>query len=176
LILRGHTRARIFLAPALILYPWIGAGMQEAVNWFRQGTWKRYLIIALIFLLGVLSVYQSVDILWKQDNVTVRAGKWLKKRGEFRKAKIFTTDRRVPFYAGRTESYFRYRIEDYSSLEKLALKKRIDLLIIRTSKKRENPGARIGKFRRIKKIVGAKDVVSIYCSPRLQRAVRGKKL
>jgi hypothetical protein len=176
LILRGHTRARIFLAPAFILYPWIGAGVHRAVNWFRQGTWKRYLVIALIFLLGVLSVYESVDILWKQDNVTVRAGKWLKKRPEFRKAKIITTDRRVPFYAGRAKNYIKYRTSDFSSMRKLALKKRADLLIIRTSKKREHPGARLGKFRRIKKFVGKKDRISIYCSPKLHRAFRGKKL
>jgi hypothetical protein len=176
LILRGHTRARIFLAPAFILYPWIGAGIQRAVNCFRQGTWKRYLVIALIFLLGVLSVYKSVDILWKQDNVTVRAGQWLKKRGEFRKAKIFTTDRRVPFYAGLKESYFRYGIADYSSIEKLAPKKRIDLLIIKTSKKRVRPSSKMGEFSKIKEFVGIKDIVSIYCSPKLRKAIKGKKL
>jgi uncharacterized membrane protein len=176
LTLRGSIRVRALLAPAFILYPWIGAGMQRAANYFKQGTWKRVLVIVLIFLLGVLSVYESVDILWKQDNVTVRAGKWLKKRPEFRKAKIITTDRRVPFYAGRAKDYIRHRTSDYASMEKLALKKRVDLLIIRTSKKREHPGAKLGKFRKIKEFVGLKDIVSIYCSPKLSRAIKGKKL
>jgi hypothetical protein len=175
LILRGHTRVRIFLVPAFILYPWIGAGMQRAVNWFRQGTWQRYLVIALIFLLGVLSVYEAVDILWKQDNVTVRAGRWLKKRPEFRTAKIITTDRRVPFYSDRGKDATLYLISDYSSMAKRALKERGDLLIIRTSKKRERPGSRIGKFSKIKEFLGVKDIVSIYCSPKLRRAIKGKK-
>ena len=157
-----RARARWLLAPAFLLYPWIGVGMQRAVNYFRQGTWKRALIIVLIFLLGVLSVYESVDILWKQDNVTVRAGRWLKKRPDFRTAKIITTDPRVPFYAGRGADYIRYRTSDYSSLEKRALKEKADLLIIRTSKKRGRPGSKIGKFSKIKEFVGVKNIVSIY--------------
>jgi 4-amino-4-deoxy-L-arabinose transferase-like glycosyltransferase len=176
LIFIGHTRVRIFLVPAFLLYPWIGAGMQRAMNYFRQGTWKRYLVIALIFLLGVLSVYEAVDILWKQDNVTVRAGRWLKKNPEFRTAKIITTDRRVPFYADRGKDGILYLILDYSSMAKRALKERGDLLIIRTSKKRERPGSRIGKFSKIKEFVGVKDIVSIYCSPELCRAVNGTSL
>jgi hypothetical protein len=59
---------------------------------------------------------------------------------------------------------------------KLALKKRADLLIIRTSKKRGRPGSNIGKFSKIKEFVGVKDIVSIYCSPKLRRAIKGKKL
>jgi hypothetical protein len=176
LILRGHTRVRILLAPAFVLYPWIGAGMQRAVNIFRQGTWKRYLVITLTFLLGVLSVYQSVDILWKQDDVTLRAGTWLKERSEFQTAKILTTDPRVPFYAGRGEDYTQYLTYDFSLLGKVARIKRADLLIIRMSMKRRRPSSKIGEFSKIKEFVGVKDVVSIYISPRLQRAIRGKKL
>jgi 4-amino-4-deoxy-L-arabinose transferase-like glycosyltransferase len=175
-ISRGTIRTRVLLAPAFLLYPWIGAGIHRAMSFFRQGTWKRFLVIALIFLLGVLSVYKSVDIVWKQDNVTLKAGQWLKKKKVFRKAKIITTDRRVPFYAGRTKNYFKYRKSDYSSMEKLALKKRVDLLIISTSKKREHPGTRLGKFRKIKEFVGVKEKVSIYCSPKLQRTIRAKNL
>jgi len=176
-ISRGTIRTRVLLAPAFLLYPWIGAGIHRAMSFFRQGTtWKRFLVIALIFLLGVLSVYKSVDIIWKQDNVTLKAGQWLKKRSEFRKAKIISMDRRVPFYAGRTKYYYHPRTSNYSSMEKLALKKRVDLLIIRTSKKREHPGASLGSFRRIKEFEGVKDRVNIYCSPKLYRAARAKKL
>lgn len=176
LILRGHTRARVFLTPAVILYPWIGSGMERAVNYFKQGTWKRTLVIVLIVLLGVLSVYRSVHILWKQDNVTFRAGTWLRKRPALQTAKILTTDRRVPFYAGRGENYIHYQTTDFSLIGKVALKKRADLLVIRMSKKRGRPGSKIGKFAKIKEFVGVKDIVSIYCSPKLRRAIKGKKL
>ena len=176
LILRGHTRVRILLAPAFILYPWIGAGMQRAVNIFRQGTWKRYLVITLTFLLGVLSVYQSVDILWKQDDVTLRAGTWLKERSEFQTAKILTTDPRVPFYAGRGEYYTHYQTYDFSVIGKVALRIKADLLIIRMSKKRGPPSPNISEFFKIKEFVGVKDVVSLYISPKLHRAIKDKKL
>jgi hypothetical protein len=175
-ILRGTIRTRVLLTPAFLLYPWIGAGIHRAMSFFRQGTWKRFIVIALICLLGMLSVYKSVDIVWKQDNVTLKAGQWLKKKQRFRKAKIITTDRRVPFYAGRTKNYIRYRAADFSLMEKFALKKRADLLIISMSKKRERPGARIGAFSQIKQFVGVKDIVIIYCSPKLCRAIGAKKL
>jgi hypothetical protein len=176
LIFSGHTRVRIFLAPTFILYPWIGAGMQGAVNYFKEGTLKRYLVIVLIFLLGVLSVYQSVDILWKQDDVTARAGRWLKERSEFRSAKIITTDQRVTFYADRSKDCILYQTSDYLSMERLALKKNADLLIIRISKKRERPDSKIRTFLKIKEFDGVKDMVSIYCSPKLRRAIKDKKL
>jgi len=176
LIFYGHTRVRIFLAPAFILYPWIGAGIRGAVNYFKKGTWKRALLIILICLVGLLSVYQSVDILWKQDNVTARAGRWLKKKPELQTAKILTTDRRVPFYAGRGEDYIHYQTSDFSQIVKVALEKRADLLIIRISMKRERPGSKIGEFSKIKEFEGLKDVVSIYCSPKLHTAIKDKKL
>jgi hypothetical protein len=60
-------------------------------------------------------------------------------------------------------------------MEKLASKKSYDLLIITTSKKGTNSRPRLKKFRKIKEFVGKKDIVSIYCSPRLHRVIRGKK-
>jgi hypothetical protein len=78
---------------------------------------------------------------------------------------MITTDRRIPFYAGRG---------NYLAMEKLALKKSFDLLIITTSKKRKNSRPRLKKFTRVKEFVGAKDIVNIYCSPKLYRTVKGK--
>jgi hypothetical protein len=59
-------------------------------------------------------------------------------------------------------------------MEKLALKKNFDLLIITTSKKRNNSRPRLKRFTRVKEFVGAKDIVSIYCSPIIYETIKGK--
>jgi hypothetical protein len=61
-------------------------------------------------------------------------------------------------------------------MEKFALKKSFGLLIITTSKKRKNSRPQLKKFTRVKEFVGAKDIVNIYCSPRLYRTIRDKGL
>jgi hypothetical protein len=104
-----------------------------------------------------------MDILWKQDDVVVRAGQWLGKRA-LRKEPMITTDRRIPFYAGKSKDYVSYRGSDYRAMEVLAVEKGYDVLAIRTRKKRMKSGPQLEKFRKIKEFVGVKDSVSIYIS------------
>jgi hypothetical protein len=59
-------------------------------------------------------------------------------------------------------------------MEKLALQKSFDLLIIKTSKKSENSRPGLKKFMKVKEFAGAIDIVDIYCSPRLYRTIRDK--
>jgi len=118
-------------------------------------------------------------ITWKQDTVPLKAGEWIATVPQFQTAKIITTDRRIPFYAGRglDQTLYlnpNYLVINYLVIEKLALEKSFDLLIITTSKKGKNSRPRLKKFTRVKEFVGEKDIVNIYCSPRLYRTVKGK--
>jgi hypothetical protein len=170
IIRQDGLRVRIFLAPAFLAYPWIGMGLHRIANYFRKGTWKWWLTIVFILVVGLASIYKSVDILWKQDDVVVRAGQWIGDRPALKKARIITTDRRVPFYAGRGKRYMRYYEKDYLAMEKLAMEKGYDLLIIRTSKRRAKSRPQLEKFKKVKVFLGVKDTVTIYYSPKLPRA------
>jgi 4-amino-4-deoxy-L-arabinose transferase-like glycosyltransferase len=176
LILIGHTRERIFLAPAFILYPWIGAGIDRIVAYLKDSSRQRLIAIFILLLFGVLPIYKSVKILWQQDTVLVKAGKWIADIPEFQTAKIITNDRRAPFYAGRGVDFVFYLTSDFSTMERIALSRQIDLLIIEESKKKEIQKLQLKKFRKVKEFVGKKNMVIIYCSPKLYRSISGKKL
>ena len=170
IIRQDGLRVRIFLAPAFLVLPWIGVGLHKIVNYFKKGTWKWWLTIIFIFTVGLISIYKSVDVLWKQDDVVVRAGEWIKNRPALKRAEIISTDRRIPFYAGRGKDYLRYDRSDYLAMEKLALNKSYDLLIIRKSRKDGDKSPQLRQFESVRKFVGVKDIVSIYYSPKLQKA------
>jgi 4-amino-4-deoxy-L-arabinose transferase-like glycosyltransferase len=170
IIRQDGLRVRIFLAPAFLVYPWIGVGLHGIANYFKKGTWKWWLTIMFILMVGLVSIYGSVDVLWKQDDVVVRAGKWIKNRPELKRAEIISTDRRIPFYAGRSKGYLRYDELDYLAMEKLALDKSYDLLVIRESRKDGDKSPRLRQFKNVRKFVGVKDIVAIYYSPKLQKA------
>jgi hypothetical protein len=165
---RDVLKERHLLAPALLVYPWIGAGLDRFINYFRKGTWKWWLTVLFILVIGLASIYRSVDILWKQDDVVVRAGEWIKNRPALKRAEIITTDRRIPFYAGRGKDYIRYDKRDYLDMERLALEKGYDLLTIRKSGRHGGKSPLLMKFRIVRRFVGVKDIVIIYCSPKLQ--------
>jgi 4-amino-4-deoxy-L-arabinose transferase-like glycosyltransferase len=167
LMKRDVLRVRHLLAAAFLLYPWIGVGLYRIVNTSKKSVWQRSVAILFILGLGAVSTYKSVDVTWKQDDVVVRAGKWIKARG-LRKTPMITTDRRVAFYAGKGKDYLRYDGSEYFAMEKLALEKGYDVLVIRTSKKRMKTGPQLTRFTNKKQFIGVKDIVAIYFSPKLQ--------
>jgi 4-amino-4-deoxy-L-arabinose transferase-like glycosyltransferase len=173
LMKRDVVRVRNLLAPAFLLYPWIGLGLHYIMNFFKKNTWQRSVTVFFILVVGVLSTYKSVDITWKQDDVVVRAGQWIG-ASTVRKAPMITTDSRVAFYAGKGKDYYRYGPLDYRAMEAFALRKGYDVLVIRTSMKRLKSGPQLEKYKKTKEFVGVKDIVSIYLSPGLQEGLAGE--
>jgi 4-amino-4-deoxy-L-arabinose transferase-like glycosyltransferase len=168
-------RVRHLLTPAFLLHPWIGVGMDRIVFYVRGSSRQRLLAILILLLFGVLPIYRSVKILWKQDTVLVEAGKWIADIPEFQAAKIIANDWRAPFYAGRGVAFVIYKDADFFAMEKIALSEQLDLLIIEVSKKKANQVLRLKKFRKVKEFVGRNNIVIIYCSPKFYRIISGKK-
>lgn len=174
LIRIDSIRVRYLLTSAMLLIPWVGLGLDQIFTYVRSSPRRHLLTGLFVLLLGVLPLYRSVKILQKQDNVLQLAGKWIAKVPQLQGAGIITNDRRVPFYAGRGLDQTLYMKPNYFAMEKFALKKGGDLLIIKTSKKTNNSRPLLKKFRKVKEFVGVKDIVNIYCSPRLYREVKGE--
>jgi hypothetical protein len=112
--------------------------------------------------------------MWKQDTVLLKAGQWIAAVPQFQAAEIITTDRRVAFYAGRGADFVFYPKSDYSKMEIFAAKGGMDLLIVKTSKKKKNQTPHFKKYRKVEEFIGVKDIVSIHCSPRLYGTIKGK--
>ena len=161
-------RERFFLSLVFLLCPWVGAGLERLFDFIKRSPKPRILTALCVLLLGVLPIYMSVEIVWKQDNVFVKAGEWIGKVPEFQKAAIISNDKRIAFYAGR-QDYYDYHGGGYDNLtmEKFALENGADLLIIKRSKRKRDKRVQLKRFREVKEFAGGKDIIYIYCSPKL---------
>jgi hypothetical protein len=174
MISTNSIRERYLLTPAFLLHPFIGVGLDRLYIYVKKSSRRRLCTILLVIFFALLPVYKSSRIIWNRDTVLLVAGEWIATIPQFQTAKIITNDRRIPFYAGRGMDQTIYTERNYFAMEKLALHKSYDLLIIKTSKTSENSRPGLKKFMKVKEFAGAKDIVNIYCSPRFYRTVKGK--
>ncbi len=174
MISTNSIRERFLLAPAFLLYPFIGVGLDLLYIKVKESSRRRLFIVLFVIFFALLPAYRSLRVTWKEDDVLAKTGKWIAAVPQFQDAQIITTDSRVPFYAGRGAHYTWYPNSDYFSMEALAESSRFDLLVINRSKKNESSAPSLRKFINVKEFVGVENIVTIYCSPRLYRTVEGK--
>jgi 4-amino-4-deoxy-L-arabinose transferase-like glycosyltransferase len=158
---------RVLFAPAFLLFPWIGAGCRNMVTFVKKSSRPVFLVALCGIIFLVSPFYKCADSIRQQDNLISISGKWLGKNPEFRKARVVTTDPRVPFFAGRGIDFLIYndRDNDCSGLEQFAMQKQVDVVIVRISAKGK---AQIDKFRyykKVKEFAGKKNLIVIYGSP-----------
>jgi hypothetical protein len=162
-------RERFFLSLVFLLSPWIGVGFERLFCLIKRSP-RRILVttICLLFL-GFLPIYKSVEIVWKQDDVFIRAGKWIGEIPEFKGAGLVTNDTRISFYAGRGGVSYADTGYDDATMEKIALARKADLLIIKRSSRKKKLQPQLKTFREVKEFVGKKNIVDIYFSPELKK-------
>jgi len=160
---------RFVYAPAYLLYPWIGVGMDRLCAFLKRSR-KPLALGAIVLMIFVIApIYRSVRVLWKQDDVVKIAGKWLAQRTEFQGKKMIATDPRIPFYADRRSGYILYGdSRSHHGIEEVALSNNVDLVIFRKSIKRKDSIPKLQHFKKVKEILGSKSVVVIYFSGDLQ--------
>ena len=163
------VRHRFLYAPAFLLYPWIGLGVDRMFTFLKRSSRPRVLGAVILLVFVVLPVYRSVKDLWNQDDVVKIAGKWLAGREEFQGAKIIANDLRIPFYADRRTNYVPYsNIEHLSGMEKMAISEHADLMIISTSVRERDSVPQLQYFKKVREFRGLRGRVVIYASPGLQ--------
>lgn len=160
-------RERFFLTLVFLLSPWVGVGLERLFDFIKRSSKPRILTAVCVLLLGILPIYKSVEVAWKQDNVFVKAGEWIGKVPEFQKATIISNDRRIAFYAGRQDYYDYHGGYDNLTMEKFASAKGVDILIIKRSKRKRDKRVQLKLYREVKEFAGVKDIIYIYCSPKL---------
>ena len=169
LISMNTVKERFVLLPALLLYPWIGLGMDRICTFLKRSRKPLILGAILLVIFVAAPVYRSVSVLWKQDDVVKIAGKWLAEVPEFKGKKIIATDVRIPFYADRKSGYMRYGDSlSHHGIEEVALSNNVDLVIIKKSIKRRDSIPELQSFKRVKEFVGSKSIVVIYISGDLE--------
>jgi len=161
---------RFLFAPAFLLYPWIGAGMERIFVSLRKSSKQKILAAVFTFIFLLVPVGKVVNSCMKHDIVISRAGKWLAKETKFQNAKILTTDLRIPFYAGREiyssseKGLLKYdkKSKDYIDMEQFAVANQVDFIIIRLSKNEKDLIPQFEQFIKIKEFHGKKRIAVIF--------------
>lgn len=173
-------RARFLFAPAFLLYPWVGAGLERMFTCLKQASKAKYLAVLFVSIFILSPIGKSVHSFGKHDSVIIRTGEWLAAQPELAEAKIATNDARFLLYAGR-ESFAGNKKEfapyknlryDYAAIERLAIKHRKDILVIRTSDNKMDMLSGVKHFKKTKEFIGKKNVAIIYFSPEFLKAWR----
>ncbi len=164
LIKRDFLQERFLKVPALLLFPWVGAGLEHITSIIGQKSKKttRTAMILLCLCL-VTPLIKTVCIMTKPHTITRTAGTWIAKHSEYQNARIITTDARIPFYAGRLKGNYQiFRKKNYERIEQTAIRNKKDLLIIKTARKCKKHIGSFQHYRKIKQFAEKKDVVLIF--------------
>jgi len=174
LIVRDFVSPRFLFVPAFLLFPWIGAGMERMFNFMKRSS-KQKVFAAIFVVIFILAPAGKVaNSCRKHDNTISIAGKWLAKETKFKKARIITNEMRIPFYAGRElyssreKDIVKYDSSNrgYEGMEKFAIAKRADHIILIISKKEKELIPKFENFNRLKEFFGKKRIIVIYSSQR----------
>jgi 4-amino-4-deoxy-L-arabinose transferase-like glycosyltransferase len=165
ILISKNSITRRFLFPsALLLYPWIGLGLEQILSYSRQFAKPRLLAALFALLLCAPASYYWIRPLVNQDSAVKTAGEWLAGRPELQDARIASNDGKIPFYAGLGRRFQSYEKSDLSGVEQFALSSDIDVLIIRTPVKRRGSIPEFKHFKKIIEFKGHKEYAAIYFS------------
>lgn len=182
LIKEDFIQKRFLSVPALLAYPWAGAGMQRIFIYFSE-RFSIKAFIAVVLILFIPPVYKCIEHEFNEDRSILAAAEWIKKEVNSTNLKIATTDQRFLYYIGRkfwiknnpTADKDLYLDEcllaDSTSMERIAITHKMDLIVINVSLKRKPPDLKY--FKKMAEFKGTKNISSIYLYSDIKAEVTG---
>ncbi len=101
LLKRDFIEYRFLLAPAILLYPWIGAGVNNLLKRPQRVKFTYVLARATVGFLLLTAVAKNFYYVKKRDHSIPEAARWIKAHPKWNSAKVVTTDPRVAFHASQ---------------------------------------------------------------------------
>jgi hypothetical protein len=180
LIEKNFIQSRYLFAPAFLLFPWIGAGVERVFTFTRRSSMSKSLVAVFVAVFLVLPFYTCVQDFHEKDNIVGITGQWLANKTEFHDAKMITNDASFAFYAGRDFLSSRsgsramggfVRRNDYVRMENLARRRKADLIVLKFPLKKWNSVPEFTYYKKVKEFAGAKNIAVIYCSTEFCRTM-----
>jgi hypothetical protein len=160
---------RYVLVPALMLYPWVGRGLERIWSWISGTRRPRIAMVLFLILFCGAPAYKTLSEVVGPDkgNIFKVAGNWLASQTDLQGAVLACSDPRIRLYSSQ-ELQFLTNAESFSifsdlgQAEKVALEKKVDLLVLETSKKKRQLVPEFKDYSLVKEFVDKKKAVLIY--------------
>jgi hypothetical protein len=133
---------RYIFVPALMLYPWVGRGLERIRAWIGGIRRPRIALVLFLVVFCGAPAYKTLSEAVGADKGKVFkvAGKWLASQTDLQGAILACSDPRIRLYSSQELHFLRdgdsFSIfRDLGQMEKVALAKKVDLLVLETSRK-----------------------------------------
>jgi 4-amino-4-deoxy-L-arabinose transferase-like glycosyltransferase len=166
LIEKDFIQSRFLFAPAFLMYPWIGSGLEAIFMCVRRSPrrliWGSICIVLFLMAPG----YKTLESFESREKEIVEVGEWMKKCPAFATATVISSDSRILLYADKVKNYQCYKeIFKQTNIEKAARWKKIDVIVIRMPLKQDKKDYGFKFYQLIKDYEGEKNRVVIYGTP-----------
>ncbi|MDO8943302.1 MAG: glycosyltransferase family 39 protein, partial [Desulfobacterales bacterium] len=163
--------SRYFYLPAVMLCPWVGAGIAlilERVRSLRSG---KLWVAAVVGVLVVVPALGFDKHFKKKDDLAVQAGAWIAGQDGFKGMKMVFSDPVVAFYTGRVirfdgvgDTIWFPDIDDqtFSRIERFALGKNADLIVLYFRSDRKNTLHPFRHYKVLREFAGGGRHVIVY--------------
>jgi hypothetical protein len=167
---RDFIQSRFLFAPALLLYPWVGLGMERLwARWCAGGSakWRCVLFAGLFF---VPALFEAGAMVADRDPSLAAAGRWVKGQEAFRGSRLFFDDSRAAFHAGQSWQEFQRNHRRWrkagTAIEDFALANDFEILVLlsRSGKKKASRPVQPPFVRRMA-FAGHRYAVQVYTLP-----------
>ncbi|WP_225911699.1 glycosyltransferase family 39 protein [Desulfuromonas versatilis] len=162
----NFIESRYVFAPAVLLFPWIGFGLQKMWD-LRNRNPRLGIAIPLVFLgLFLVPPYKSIAKLEHQVVSGKEAGIWLGEQDGLNQKKMVTNNGEIPFYSGRSREEIIHVLtrgeEDFKRMEQIALDEGAELIGIVVKDNYESDIPDYGSFGLRKKFADGKYLSLIF--------------
>ena len=160
---------RYVLIPALLLFPWVGWGLQRIWAGIRGCRCPRIAMILFLLVFCAVPALKSLDVFWGagKGSVLRDTGQWLSSQPQFRNSVVACSDPRVRFYTSEKLKFITQMetadvARDFGKMERVAIENEADLLVVKTSKKKRKHIPQFKNFSLLKDSSGNINDVLIY--------------
>jgi len=156
-------QSRFLLAPAFLLFPWVGAGMARIFRIATRAVRPALVFTLLATLFFLLPLYRVLQYSQGHERVVMTAGHWLSARADLIHLPMITTDARIPFYAGKSDyTDWSVPVRDYLLLEREGISRGMKLLAVRTAIRKRGRLPEFRSYEKLKEFTGKEDMVILY--------------
>lgn len=138
----NFIESRYVFATSVLLFPWIGLGLEKILLFKKKNYIANIFITAMITFSFLMPAYEAIAKFEYQPTSGKDAGIWLSEQVKFEKKKMVTNNGEIPFYSRRNSNeiirVFTNTEEDFLSIGNIANREGAEIIAIIVRNNKEN--------------------------------------